>query len=196
MTFCFWVKVRRPDGRHHAFGPGTEHAEHLDCGHEAVDQLRQLEFVLVEQTGHRSAGLEHLDHPVTDRGVVAAQHRRAARLQEVNIAVAVHVPEIGALRFFDRHGEGIVEGQVVLDAAGDEPLGFIGQLLRAGAPRAEVVQVGLHFLAPHPAHGLGDQSVQAAVNVVDIGIFGNGVLLSLGHRGLPIQSEEGHKGLA
>ena len=42
--------ARCADGRHDTFGPRTEHAEHLDRGHEAMDQLCQFEFILMEQT--------------------------------------------------------------------------------------------------------------------------------------------------
>ena len=37
--FLFGERPRRADGRHHAFGPRTQHAEHFHGGHEAVDEL-------------------------------------------------------------------------------------------------------------------------------------------------------------
>ena len=98
-------------------------------GHEAVDQLGQLQLVFVEQAGHRAAGLQQLEDLLAHGRVVAAQHGRAAGLQEVDVAVAVHVPQVGAVGFLDRQREGIVEGQVVLHAAGDDLFGFVGQRL-------------------------------------------------------------------
>ena len=150
-------------------------------GHEAVDQLRQFQFVFVEQAGDRSAGLQQLEDLVAHRGVVAAQHGRPARLQKVDVAVAVHVPQVRAVRFLDGQREGIVEGQVVLHAAGDVLLGLVGQRLGAGAVGLEVVQELLHLLAPDGAQRLADEFLQAGVDLVGVVPFGDGVGLSVGH---------------
>ncbi len=75
-------------------------------------------------------------------------------------------------------GKGIVEGQVVLHAAGDDLLGLVGQRLRAGALVLEVAQELLHPVAPDGAHRLVDERLQPAIDLVGVVPFGNGVLLA------------------
>ena len=170
-----------PDGRHDAFRARPEHPEHLDGWHQAIDQLCQFEFILVEETGHRPAGLQHFDDLVAHGRIIAAEHGRAAGLQEIDIAVPIGVPQVGAFGLFDGDREGIIEGQVVLHPAGDEFLGFQVERLRAGAFGLEIVQVFLHALRPDGMHRLADQRIQPAVDIFHIRIFGNGILLVFGH---------------
>ena len=77
----------------------------------------------------------------------------------------------------------MVEGQVVLDAAGDDLLRFGGRGLGALAVGVEPGEVGLHAVAPQRAGRRGDQGVAALDDAVDVGPLGDPVLvrLLLGH---------------
>ena len=74
---------------HNRFRTGTQHAEHLHVRHVLVDFLSDEHFRLVEQSGHRTAGIEQVDDLLPYYWIVAAQDGRTARLQEVDIFVAV-----------------------------------------------------------------------------------------------------------
>ena len=124
---------RDTDRSHDRLGAASEHTEFLDIGHVLVDLLRDQQFRLVEQTGDGSALLDQLDRLFLHRREVAAQNGRAARLQEVDVLVAVDVGEICPLRLGHAHREGLVEGEVVLNAARNILFGFRGDLLGLGA---------------------------------------------------------------
>ena len=106
-------------GGHHRLGAGAKHAEHLHIGHVAVDFPRDEHFRLVEQTRNGAAFVEQLKHLFPYDRIVAAQDGGAAGLQEVDVLVAVLVVEVSSLGFGHTHGKRLVEGQIVLDAAGD-----------------------------------------------------------------------------
>ena len=169
--------ARRADGGHHAFGAGTQHAEHLDRGHVALNQLCQFQFVFVEQPGDRPAVLQQFKDFLAHGRVVAAEDGRAARLQKVDVLIAVHIPHVRAARFLDRQRERIIERQVVLHAAGDDLLGFFDQRFRFDAFRLEVIQEVLHPIALDGPHRLLRQFLQACQNFVGVGIFRDGILL-------------------
>jgi hypothetical protein len=156
--------------RHHALGAGAERAVHLDVGHVPVDQLGQLEFVLVEESGHRAGLADHGGHLFVHRAVVAAKDGRAAGLQEIDVRVAVPVGQVGALGPVDRERERVVEGQVVLDAAGDPALGALGDLLAGTALGVEVREHVEHRVVPQPAHRLGHERPEPAQGVLDVEI--------------------------
>ena len=171
------------DGRHHALGAGAEHAEHLHRRHEAVDQLGQLELVLVEEPRDRAGLLDHLGHLPTQRLVVAAEHGRTARLQEVDVRVTVDVPEAGALGLLDRQRKRVVEGEVVLHAAGDELRRLVGQLPAAAALRVEPGEVAVHRVAADGAERPGDEVAQPPVHLGDVRVAADGVAGELGAGG-------------
>ena len=174
---------RAADGRHHALGAGAEHAEHLARRHEPVHQLGQLELVLVEEAGDRARLLHHFGDLAPDRLVVAAEDGRPARLQEVDVLVAVDVPEVGALGLLDRQRERVVEGEVVLHAAGDELHRLVGELLAAAALLVEVAEVAVHDVAADGTQRPGDEVVQPPVDVGDVRVAADGVAGELGPGG-------------
>ena len=163
------------DGGHDGLRARAQRPVDLDAGQVLVDQFGQPEFVLVEQPGHRAALAHHLVDPVPHRRVVAAEDRRTAGLQEVDVGVAVEVGEVGALRLGDGQRERVVEREVVLDATGDALLGPGGDLLAAHAPGLEVVEHAQHRVVARATDGLVDQRVEPAVDVVDVRVGGDGV---------------------
>ena len=89
-----------------------------------VDLFGEQKLRLMEQTGNGAAFLDQLNGLVAHGGVIAAQNRRAAGLQEVVVFVAVDIVQLGAVGLRDDDGERIVERKVVLHAAGDDLFGF------------------------------------------------------------------------
>ena len=187
--------ARAADRRHHALRARAEHAEHLDGRHEAVDQFGQLELVLVEQPGHRSGLLDHLGHLSPERLVVAAEHRGPAGLQEVDVLVAVQVPEVGALGLAHGQGERVVEGEVVLHAAGDELHGGSGELLAAAAARVVPGEHLVHHVAANGAERLLDQRAELLVDRGNVRVAADRVAGELGAGGAGRRSLAGLRGL-
>ena len=74
---------------HNRLRTGTQHAEHLHVRHMLVDFLSDEHFRLVKKSGHRTASIEQVDDLLPYYWIVAAQDGRTARLQEVDIFVAV-----------------------------------------------------------------------------------------------------------
>ena len=91
----------------------------------------------MEEAGDGAGLLDDLGDLLAQRRVVAAEHRGAAGLEEVDVLVAVDVPEMRALGLLDGQRERVVEGEVVLHAAGDELHRLVGQLLAAAAVLVE-----------------------------------------------------------
>ena len=73
----------------------------------------------MEQSGGRAAGVQAVNYLIADNLRVGAEHRGAARLKEVIVLIAVNIVQLGAVRLGENEREGVVEGQIVLDAAGD-----------------------------------------------------------------------------
>jgi hypothetical protein len=114
------VGAGKTDGAHAGFGAGTEHAEHLDVRHVAVDDLGELDLVFVQQAGDGAAFVDDLVRLFTHGLIVGAEDGRAAGLQEVGVAVAVDIPHIGTVHAGGGNRERIVEGEIVLYAAGND----------------------------------------------------------------------------
>ena len=180
-AFLAGVGARRADRGHDALGARAEHAEHFDRGHETLHEPGQLEFVFAEKTGDRAAGLEHLHDLVAHGRVVAAEHGGPARLQEVDIGIAVHISQVGALGFFHSDGEGIVEGEVVLHAAGDYRFRLVDEDLRAGAVDIEIAKVFRHFRAVHLPQGPAYEPLEPSVDVGGIGVFADAIVACFAH---------------
>ena len=112
----------------------------------------------MEQTGHGAAVLDELDRLFLDGGIVAAQDGGTARLQEVDILVAVKVVHVRAFRLDDAHGERLVESEVVLHAAGDVLLRLRGDGFGLGALLVVVVLADvLISLLGDAVNGLGGE---------------------------------------
>src|SRR5208283_5674299 len=52
------IGAGEPKRGHHGFRSRPEHAEHLDGGHSLADQFGQFDFVLMQQAGDGTAGVE------------------------------------------------------------------------------------------------------------------------------------------
>ncbi len=150
----------------------------------------------MQQAGDRAAGIQHLVDLLAHRRVVGAEQRGATGLQEVDVAVAVHVGHVGAVGLRDGQRERVVEGQVVLHAAGDHGLGPFGQALRALAALVEVAHHLRHLVGADGPHRLLDQLVEAAVEAVDIGPGRDGGARRFGRCGGVNGGEVAHGGCA
>ena len=131
------ASLAHPDRGHDRFGAAAEHAEQIDRGVEFTYLLGDLEFILVEQSrGRPAVGDEGLDF-FTNGREIAAQHGRPACLEEIDVAVAVEIVEIGALGLGENDRVGIVESQVMLDAPRDVLLGDVDHTVSTcrNAPR-------------------------------------------------------------
>ncbi len=117
-------------GCHNSLCAGAEHTEHLNIGHMLVYLACYQHLRLVQKSGYRAALVEKLYDLLAYGGVVAAENSRAACLQEVNILVAVLIVEICAVCLCHAHGEWLVEGEVVLHAAGDIFLALLKDSVR------------------------------------------------------------------
>ena len=100
-----------------------------DTAIQICDQLRQLVFMLVEQTRRWPAGVQQFDDLLTDARGIRSQHGRSACLQQVVVFVAVDVPELRALGLCHHHREWIVKSQIVLHAARNDLARFLDPLL-------------------------------------------------------------------
>lgn len=105
-----------------------------------VDFFCEKEFGFVEQTGYGAAFVQEFEDLFSDCGIVAAENGGTARLQEVDVLVAVDVIKVSTIRLCHANGERIVERKVVLDAAGDKLFGFRDNLFGFGALGIEVFQ--------------------------------------------------------
>ena len=119
-----------PKRHHAALGARVEHAEHLHRGHELTDLLRQLVFILVEQSRGWAALIKQFNYFLPHLRRVGTQHGGPPGLQEVVVAVAVNVVEVSSFGLGKDQGEGVVEGEVVLHSAGDKLHGPVNDLLR------------------------------------------------------------------
>ncbi len=167
------IRARQAHRAHHRLGSRTEQAHHLHRRHAGADQLGQFDLVFVQQSGHRSALVQHLVDACAQRRWVGAEQGRAAGLQEIDVAVVVDVGQVGALGAAHRQRERVVEGQVVLHAAGNHPLRGVAQLLGALAALLEVAHHLVHAIAPDRPHRLFDQRIEAAIQLVHIGPLRN-----------------------
>ena len=59
-----------------------------------VDFFRYQKLGFVQEAGNRTAGIEQLGNGLPNRFVIASKDCRTARLQEINILVAVLVIEV------------------------------------------------------------------------------------------------------
>ena len=118
-AFVFGCTTGYADCRHDGFCARAEHTEHFARRHMFIDLFCKQKFRFVEKTGNGTAGFDKFDRLFLNFGEVAAEDCRAARLQEVEVFVAVRVVKVCAFGFYHAHGEGFVESKVVLNAAGD-----------------------------------------------------------------------------
>ncbi len=107
-----------------------------------MDFLCNEQFRFMQQARNRAAFVDEFQNRLADGFVVAAENRRAARLQKVDITVAVSVGQVSAVRFGNTDGERLIEREIVLHAAGDVLLGFF--VYRAGL-FALLVEIAQHF---------------------------------------------------
>ena len=127
--FIFGSKSCHTNRRHARLGARTEHTEHIDRRHIVDNLFGKLVFILVEQTGGRTAVIQQLNNLFAHGGRVGAQNGGTAGLQKVEILVAVNIIQLHAAGFGENQREGIVKRKVVLYAAGDCFFCFINHFL-------------------------------------------------------------------
>jgi hypothetical protein len=183
------------EGGHDGLGAAAEHAEPLDAGHQVVDQLGELDLVGVEHPGDGAAGGEEFGDLLADGGVVAAEDGGAAGGEEVGVAVAVHVPQVGALGADDLQRPGLVEREVVLPAAGDVRRCLGGGGAGAGGVGLVPGVVCGERLAGQAAGRGADEAGEVAFDGVHVRPGGYGGLgTGGGPRGLGCLGGLGHRG--
>ena len=174
-VFLAGGKTGNTDCAHAGLSTRTEHTEHVDRGNAVSDLFAELVLVLVEQTGGGAAGLQKVDDGVADDGVVGTEDGRAAGLEQVVVLVAVDVIEFRAFRFGEDQRMGIVEGKVVLDAAGDDVLRFFDHLAGLGTLLAIVlVLVLLESFGGDGVDGFLDELVELVVQCHCVGVLRDG----------------------
>ena len=167
-------KTGHTDGAHAGLRARAEHTEHVDGGDAVGDLLAKFVLALMEQTGGGTAGVQKIDDRFTDDGVVGTEDGRAAGLEQVVVLVAVDVIEFGAFRLGKDQREGVVEREIVLDAAGDDRLGFVDH--HFGLLALFAVVFGLVLSQDFRLDGIDgalDELVEFLVDPVGIRILGD-----------------------
>ena len=156
-------------GGHHRLGAGAQHPEHLHIGHVAIDLPGNEHLGFMEQACDGAALIEQLKDFFPDHRVIAAQDGGAAGLEKVNVLVAVLVVEVSPLGLGHAHGEGLVEGQVVLHTAGDVLLGLLIHRPGLGAFLVVILQnYIIIILVRHLPNGLVGEGLELGVDLVGI----------------------------
>lgn len=138
-VFILRGKARDTHRSHAGLGTGVEHAEHFNIGHAIAYLFGKLVFKFVEQAGGRAAGVEQFNDLIAHNLWVRSEHRRAASLQKVIVFVAVDIIEIRALRLGEHQRKRVVEGKIMLHAAGDYRFGLLDHLFGLRALFVEII---------------------------------------------------------
>ena len=88
--------ARQPDRRQRGLGPGVDHAHHLARGHQRGDALGHGHFRRARRAV-RQAVADRFLHRLAHARVVVADDHRAPGADVVDVAVVVHVVEVGAI---------------------------------------------------------------------------------------------------
>ena len=129
----------------------------------------------MEKTGYGTASVEKLEHFFSDCGEIASQNRRTARLEEIDVLIAVTVIQICAFGFFHTHREGEVECEVVLDTARNIFLCLCGNLFGFCTLGIEVFQNLFEIFLRHTINRLVCQILQFFIDLLCVFPFGNAV---------------------
>ena len=129
-----------------------------------IDFLGEQKLTLMEQAGYGAALVKKRDDLFSYGSIVAAEDCRTACLQEIVVLVAVKVIEERALSLCYADREGIVEGEVVLNAAGDVLLRLGGDCLRLCALCLEIIENILECVFGNAIDRLRGELVKLAVN--------------------------------
>jgi len=132
--------ARHADGGHGGFSAGIDQPHHFDGGHGAADGLGELH--LPSGRGAKAgADLEGLFDGLQDGGVAMAEQEGTPTANVVDIAVAVRIPDVGALAAGDE-GRGAADAAESaygrIHAAGNGPLGAFEKSLRLGVVHRKV----------------------------------------------------------
>ena len=93
--------TRQTDGAHRGFGAGADQPHHVHAGHQFEDFFGQLDFALGWRA-KREAVKRCVLHSAQHSRVTVTQNHGAPGADVVNIALAVRVPKVGALRAGDK----------------------------------------------------------------------------------------------
>ncbi len=139
--------ARQPDGAHAGFGARAHQPQHLDAGQQLDDFFGELDFALgrgTEAKAVEGGALHRFEH----RRVAVAKDHGAPGADVVDVALAVGVPEVGALGALHearRAAHGLEGAHGRVDAARDELAGALQQgevAVGHGRGRAGLVGAG------------------------------------------------------
>src|SRR6185295_19286258 len=140
---------------HRRLGAGYGHPGLPDPAGHLLDQLHRLDLVLRGQ-GEADAAAHPLVDVVVHAGVAVAEDDRAVAQPQVDVLVAVHVPDPATLAAVDVDGVVAPGWEVVVGAARHGLLGALVQLLLAAASeRRRWLGHGTSSAPSRRASGLG-----------------------------------------
>ncbi|RMM52267.1 hypothetical protein ALQ76_05450 [Pseudomonas syringae pv. atrofaciens] len=161
--FLAGIGAGQANSGHDRFGARAQQAQHVDTRHRFADQFSQFDLVFMQQAGYRPALIENPVNLFANGRVIGAQQRRATCLQEVGVAIAIHVGQVRTVGLGEGQWERIVERQVVLHAPRYDLFGGLGKALRSLAALVEIAHDFVHRVALDRANRLFHQLVEAAI---------------------------------
>ena len=121
--------AREANGAHAGLGARADQAHHVDRRHQGDDGFGQFDLAL-GGGAEREAFERGFLHRFEYRRMAVAQNHRAPRADVVDVALAVGVPHVSALRPGDkarRAADGLEGAHRRIDAAGNDGLGAAKQ---------------------------------------------------------------------
>ena len=125
---------RQAQRAHRGLGTRVDEAHHLDRTEARGDAIRQAQLAGGGRA-ERGSGVHGVVQGLTDLGVTVTQDQRAVREHHVDVLVAIHVPDEGAITSHDVRGRsthGSVRAHGAVDASGDDVLGGAHQRFTLG----------------------------------------------------------------
>ena len=121
----------KTQGRHNRFRAGVDHTHHLDAGH-VTHQLCHIHLCR-RRRAEAQALADGFTHGLLHRFTAVAQNQRPPGANEVNVFLAVHVPDVAAKAPIQESGVGAHTAAGPhrrIHTAGHDLLGFFKQLFR------------------------------------------------------------------
>src|SRR5579884_3496707 len=127
------IVAAEADGRHGRLGATTDEANHLDAGNRGHDRFRQIGLSFGRRSVRRAESGLLLDRPHDGRERMSVDQRSPAH-DEVDVCVAVGVPDLGAVAAPDEEWRPTDSGKRAngaVNAAGNHLAGAVKELRRA-----------------------------------------------------------------